>query len=301
MSLKFQTFSVVAGSEACNARCNFCISGMTPTQGVEKKHVPIDTSRLRASCRLAEKCGVTTALITGKGEPTLFPEDIDVYLHEAYLPKYFPLIELQTNAINFTKDREKWEEKLVSWQLRGLTTVIISIVHYQSERNREIYCDQDGKRRFDYPPLEETIKMIHEAGLSVRLSCVGCKGYIDSPEELKKLIEFAQENKVEQLTWRPVTTPDEKNIRNEHIYEQTKILSIDLDALMRVACFVQSNGMRLMTLAHGAEVYDVWGQNLCLSNCLTHSNDSEDQRQLIYFGHNGRLCYSWEYTGAVIL
>lgn len=28
--MKIQTLSVVAGTEACNARCPFCVTGMTP-------------------------------------------------------------------------------------------------------------------------------------------------------------------------------------------------------------------------------------------------------------------------------
>ncbi len=31
--MKIQTFSIVAGSEACNARCPFCISKMTVPNG----------------------------------------------------------------------------------------------------------------------------------------------------------------------------------------------------------------------------------------------------------------------------
>src|ERR1035437_8041677 len=103
--LKFETLSVLAGSTACNARCNFCISRMTPPNGITSKPI-LNTDNLEIACRLAEKCGVTTALITGKGEPTLCPPHIDTYL--AYLQRYFPIIELQTNGIAFGMDPEHW-------------------------------------------------------------------------------------------------------------------------------------------------------------------------------------------------
>jgi len=295
---RFQTMSVIAGSEACNARCDFCISAMTPQNGVEIKHRIPDTSNLEVACRLAEKGGVTTALITGKGEPTLFPDDISRYL--AYLPKYFPLVELQTNAIvlNNKENRPNNPDSILwRWRAAGLTTIIISVVHYDNDRNREIYCDQDGKYRFDYPDLATTISRLKQFGFSIRLSCVGCKGYIDTIDEFKNLIEFARANKVQQLTWRPVKKAD--NPRNDKVGQRTKELSTD-KFIKKIDEFVRMNGTKLMELLHGATVYDVWGQNLCLSNCLTHSPDDSVIRQLIYFP-DGSIRYDWQHSGAIIL
>jgi pyruvate-formate lyase-activating enzyme len=302
--VKFQTISVIAGTAACQARCDFCISKLTPAQGVEEKGASnIDFSNLAIACRLAEKSGVTTALITGKGEPTLFPDDVSEYLR--YLRRYFPIIELQTNAINFTRNRLRYERYLIDWKKMGLTTIIISVVHYDDLRNREVYCDTTvpalgGEQdRFDYPPLADTVEYLHSLGFSVRLGCVGCKGYIDSQEELQKMIDFCKTNEVEQLTWRPVTKPED-NIQDKAVHEATNELSIDYDDVKAIRTWVGMNGMRLLTLAHGAEVYDVKGQNLCLSSCLTHDASTEDQRQLIYFPH-GHIRYSWVYPGAIVL
>ena len=67
--MRIQTFSILAGSEACNARCPFYISKMTPSHGVQLMVPAVNWRNLRIACRLAEHCGVTTAMITGKGEP----------------------------------------------------------------------------------------------------------------------------------------------------------------------------------------------------------------------------------------
>lgn len=301
--IKFQTFSVLAGTAACNARCDFCVSKMTPAQGVEEKRSDINYDNLQTACRLAERCGVTTALITGKGEPTLFPEDVSTYARE--LSSYFPLIELQTNAMNFLRKKDKYKDYLKIWKLNGLTTIIISVVHYKDERNREVYCDSRSpvmggeKDRFDYPPLEETIKYLHEFGYSVRLGVVGCDGYIDSPSELQSMIEFCKDNKVEQLTWRPVTIPED-NIQDKQVADATRKMSISVEQHQKIDTWVKLNGTEVMHLAHGAKVYDVQGQNLCLSSCLTHRGDQEEQRQLIYFT-DAKIRYSWVYPGAIIL
>ncbi len=72
--MKIKTFSIIAGSEACNARCPFCISKMTPQQGVTLKTSTVNWRNFRVGAQLAKQCDVTTAMLTGNGEPTLFPE-----------------------------------------------------------------------------------------------------------------------------------------------------------------------------------------------------------------------------------
>ena len=44
--MRIQTFSILAGSEACNARCPFCISKMTPPLGVDARSTPSGTRQL---------------------------------------------------------------------------------------------------------------------------------------------------------------------------------------------------------------------------------------------------------------
>jgi hypothetical protein len=49
-------------------------------------------------------------------------------------------------------------------------------------------------------------------------------------------------------------------------------------------------------------VFDYKGQNVCLSNCLTHEpyTDKSVMRNLIFFP-DGHLRYDWEYQGAILL
>src|SRR5262249_24053173 len=93
-AMRIQTFSILAGSETCNARRPFCISKMTPPLGVELHAPAVNWRNFCIACRLAERCGVTTAMITGKGEPTLFPAQVTRYLQEM-ASFAFPIVELQ--------------------------------------------------------------------------------------------------------------------------------------------------------------------------------------------------------------
>ncbi len=55
-----------------------------------------------------------------------------------------------------------------------------------------------------------------------------------------------------------------------------------------------------MRLVHGAVIYDVNQQNVCLTDSLTIDQQKEEIRQLIFFP-DGRLVYDWVFAGARIL
>ena len=111
--MKIQTFSIVTGTAACNACCPYCISKMTPKQGIAFEEPKVNWRNFNIGAKLAKQSGVTTAMITGKGEPTIFPEQISRYMDE--LQKYdFPFIELQTNGISFHDKPQKYASFLKS-------------------------------------------------------------------------------------------------------------------------------------------------------------------------------------------
>lgn len=291
--MRIQTFSILAGSEACNARCPFCISKMTPPLGVQLKEPIVNWRNFKIACRLALRCGVTTAMFTGKGEPTLFPELITKFLH-ALSEFQFPMIELQTNGILFAERAEEYSTHLDTWHDLGMTTIAISIVHYLPEKNRLVYLPHK-KEYIDLPLL---IQMLHDHRLSVRLACVMANGFIASREDLQDLVSFAREHQVEQLTIRPVNRP--ASSRNEEAYNWTSQHYLPPEQLDGVRQFLEVNGALLMTLVHGARVYDLKGQNVCLTDSLTLEPRSDDLRQLIFFP-DGHLRYDWQYPGAILL
>jgi len=294
--MKFGTFSVVVGNEACNARCDFCVAKMTEQLDLDCK-MTIDKMRvLKIACRLADKADVTNALLTGKGEPTLFPDEIESYLE--VLTEYFPLIELQTNGLLFLKDEEKWTDILLRWKSQGLTTIALSIVHYKNQMNQRIYCDEGEKHRFNYPDLMTTIDFLVGLGFGVRLNCIGIREYIDTPIKILELLDFAKDTRHKlQVTWRPVQMPDES--RSDKVAKRTRELQIPQRNLNHILRWGDVAGTVLYRLPHGATVYDVEGQNLCLSNCLTIQPDLDEVRQLIYV--DGHIRYDWQHRGAILL
>ena len=291
--MKIKTFSIVAGSEACIARCPFCVSKMTPTQGITTKEPEINLRNFHIAAKLAKQSGADTAMITSKGEPTLFPDQVSKYI-DALKDYDFPFIELQTNGIPLAEDHERYDKFVKEWYDAGLTTVAISIVHYDAEKNRQIYLPY--KR--EYIDLPGFIDYLHNEGLSVRLGCVMLDNHIDSPSELEKLVDFAIKNKVEQLTIRPVNKPGHS--RNQEVYDWTLNNYLPEKKLEDITGYLNDNGIRLLDLPHGGTIYDLHGQNVCLTNSLTRNDDPENMRQIIFFP-DGHIRYDWEHTGAILI
>lgn len=291
--MQIQTFSILAGSEACNARCPFCVSKMTPSLGIKTKEPEVNWRNFRKACHLAKMCGVTTAMFTGKGEPTLFPEQITKYLR-AMAEFEFPLIEVQTNGIAIAENNGGcYEKHFKDWYRLGMTLIAISTVHYESEKNREIYLPHKNSY-FDLPKL---VEKLHAVGFSVRLNCILLKGYIDSAAKLDNFLAFARENKVEQLSIIPVNKPEET--KSQDAWQWANNRQLTNAQITEIQSFAETRGAHLMTLSHGAKVYDVEGQNLCVGRCLS-TNPGENLRNLIFYP-DGHLRYYWQYPGAILL
>lgn len=284
--MRISTLSVIAGTGACNATCPFCVSKMT---GQCNEKVPnINLRNFEIACRLAKRANVTTAMITGKGEPTLFPNQITKYIKLLFAAE-IPLIELQTNGIKLA-DKEYFEKHVASWYAAGLTTIALSIVDSKQSSNAKIY----GGDHYD---LIQLIAKLHSIGITVRLSVVllreNCDHYF-----FEKMLEFARTNSVEQLTFTPVNAPS--NSQSLEIREWVSQNRPEDGEMMALVEYVQHAGHKLLELPHGAVVYDVDGQNVCLSNCLSASANNGQIRNLIFYP-NGRLAYDWQFKGAVIL
>ena len=78
--MKIQTFNIIAGNTNCNASCPFCIYKMTPKENMNSKLHETNWINFRKACQLAKDNHVSTVLITGKGEPLLYPNQITSFL-----------------------------------------------------------------------------------------------------------------------------------------------------------------------------------------------------------------------------
>ena len=299
--MKIQTFSIVVGGKKCNASCPYCVSKMTGDKGLCKD---INYRNFRKACLFAKQSGVSTVLLTGKGEPLLYPDLITDYL-EALKEFDFPFIELQTNGIALSDmdsvgyKNSGNETYLEKWYELGLTTICLSTVHWSGGENRKIY----GKK---YTELHDYVDICHREGFSVRVSCVMYTGGVCSLIGVRFFSAKCKEWGVEQFTARGVSndidfkeTTDSKKKRIYNWVEKHRVSPIHINDI-REFFDCKTNATLLLELAHGAKVYDYEGQNISINSCLTHSPNPDDIRQLIFFP-DGHLRYSWQYRGAIII
>jgi len=260
----------------------------------------IDAINFGKACRFAQIGGTTNVLMTGKGEPTLYPDQVTQFL-DLLAPWGFPFIALQTNALDIgwlVRDgkpkhaKKLTRELLVEWRRRGLDTIAISVVSEKAEHNAEVYHK-------DYPDLARTVAFLHELGFTVRLCVMMQQGYVDTPARVDDILAFCRANGIEQLTVRPIrkpTAPTHDDLASRYVAER----GLDEGQERVIAEDVRRRGKLLLTLSFGAEVYDIDGQNCCLSDCLTIDGSGEEIRTLIVYP-DGRVTHDWQYGGAVLL
>lgn len=291
--MKIQTFTVVSGNAICNASCPFCVSKMTGIRGIGFKPIQVNWHNFHKACRMAQINNITTVLLTGKGEPTLYPEQLTEYL--THLQKYdFPILELQTNAILFSEQEEKYDKYLKDWYELGLSIISISVVHYDPEKNRANYVP--GKKT--YPDLGKIIEKLHKIGYSVRFSVVLIKDHIDTPKEAQKMVEVAHGWGVEQVSLRPVAVSEESE--NEKYKIDTVKMMLTPKKITDINAWLEKDCRRLLSYGHNSRIFDVNGQNVCLTDALTIKPGTDDIRQMIFFP-DGHIRFDWQYKGAIIL
>ena len=285
--MKTHTFSIVVGNGACNANCPFCVSKMT--ESVISASPCFDEGKFNQCMRIVDQMreGLLTVLLTGQGEPMLFPQQINRYLLNC-INFRFPIIELQTNGTLI----EKNIDNLKRWRDEGLTLVCISIAS-GGEANNHLMGIDDAS----YDPWRAAA-MLQEIGLNVRLNCTMTKVGTYRPEDCERIIDRAANADIDQVTFREVEMPSSS--MNAKVSDWVKLHKPNGAAEKLHHYLCMKGATRLLELPHGGVVYDYLGQNVAVSNCLTGTTDPDDIRQVIWFP-DGRIAYDWRYKAARLL
>ena len=144
---------------------------------------------------------------------------------------------------------------------------------------------------------------LRDMGFSIRLCVMMQNTMVDSPERIDELIKWCKNNEVTQLTVRPIRKPVGKTEGSAHYIEYIENFGLSQEQEESIKRHLFDKGSHVLTLMHGthaAKVYDVNGQNICISDCLTVEPTTDDIRTLIYYA-DGRICFDWQYEGARIL
>ena len=177
MKIKTNMFRLVV-TEACNARCRYCLAENTPKNGQFQSLESVDKA-----AKKAKQNGAKEASISG-GEPLL---DKKILQKIKIVKKYFNKINLQTNGI-LLKNPEAFKKA-------GITTVIINLPSY----DKEIYENLVGVKT--YNKVVSNIKKAVRSGLNVRINAVLVKNYTSDYAHCFKMIELSKQLGIKELTF----------------------------------------------------------------------------------------------------
>ena len=266
------------------------MDGQEPVPGIAMRN-------LRKAIRLAEIGGCTTALITSKGEPLNNLSQIDDYLYRLNDVGTLPIVELQTNGIDLQGESKQGWRKLARWRELGLSTVAISCVGVDRDRNQAIY---DPKLKLKDGPwhLMDAARRVLDAGLICRLTVTMYAGGVDSAEEVSNIIHFCATTGIQQVTFGAVNCAEQTRDSEASAWAKAHVLAGG--AFADMLAFITANGTPLLSLMHNAKVWDIEGVSVCVRNCLTTSQEPEEIRLLIYWP-DGKVTYDWQYEGARLI
>ena len=160
-------------TKACNARCLFCSNA-----GATQPSRPFDVPKLLTIIRELMDSGIVVnrVNITG-GEPSVVTPLVEEILHEMDAPDLSGIhIHLNTNGLlpqsQMLMRHHRWN------------SISMSLHHYSLSKLKELYgCEiPDTALRFEGIDRQR-----------LNASCNLIKGYIDSPEEASKMLDFALE------------------------------------------------------------------------------------------------------------
>lgn len=263
---------VISNANKCNARCPYCISKQTPE--VCNNYDKFNYARLQNAIQYAVRAEMLTCKLTGKGDPLCNMSILQFVLN--FVQSKFPIIEVQTNGIALDKDI------IQILANEGVTVVAISCVHWDRDSNSQLYNTR-------YEDLKYIISLLHDAGLSVRLSCTLIKGFIDDHFQIDKFLEHFKDDNIEQFSFIPVgyygdgkhaQWAKEHRVQDHMCWNNIKV-----------------SGTLLWKTSYGGLIYDYKGRNVYIADCL--SRPVEEIRSLIYYP-DGHLRYSWTKPGAII-
>lgn len=255
--MRAQSISIqVSSRERCNAGCKFCISRTTFGVGDQNEKVKTCSDhRLRIGLRYARRLGATTAILTGKADPT---QERDEYLFNLVriANEYLPFVDMHTNGFLFKpgKSKEMLFPRLVD---AGLSHITFSIASFDHETNKKLMgINQEP---------EKLIALALKFELHVRCSLVVNKAGVSNTPEILSYIERAGNLGAHAVVVREVWIPNSYKDRNETVYQwnmENRVLIAGLEEeFSKIASDPENrDGLHQRDpLAWGTPVFDVCG------------------------------------------
>lgn len=276
--MKANNLTISVPNKGCNKNCKYCISKITGDMETDELRF---VSNMKKVKHVAEQCGVTSILITGKGEPFLSMENIDsVRFHFPNYP-----IEVQTNGIALKNDN-------ILHKALNILKIDVFAFSFDSPNDFESFVDV-----FDY--INDSNRVIRVT-MNVTNALEECS--------LTYLIEKCKTYGVRQFSLRDINYPknfnpkighkerkwiDENNNRDIYGYLNDQIYEYSHKGIFLKYPIIRK-------LPFGATIFDVDGISFTYFDyCVQESANDDEIRSLIY-QEDGHLYTSWNSKASII-
>lgn len=167
-------------TDGCNAHCPFCCNGLEHNQTSY-----FNADKLFTIIHEIVNNGIKLNRIslTG-GEPSLYPERVFDLLQRISDSDECAFTQVQLNTNGLSRD-----SRIIMHHPR-LDSVSMSLHHYDPEKLSELFG-----RKIEFNPLEDIRDISNKLNVSSNL----IKGYIDSPQEIERMIQYANEYGVKTI------------------------------------------------------------------------------------------------------
>ncbi|QDT29165.1 molybdenum cofactor biosynthesis protein A [Gimesia panareensis] len=299
-----RSVSLLPVAIGCQAKCSFCFSKSSASTDQEKG--TLSPEYINTILQTAKARGAQRAVITGGGEPTLYPRAKLLELIRLAANWFPEKVVLITNGYLLTEmsttERLAFLEEL---QAVGLTTLAISHHHYDSAVNRRIM-----NLEIDIAKISKCLTGQPDRfpSLSMRLICVLQKAGIESQSAIRNYLDWAASLKIREVCFKElyVSTSVESVYFSRPANEWSEAHQVPLQLLLDY--FQQEQWVRIGELPWGAPIYTgmikgvpmkvaaytepslLWelNQGLCRSwnimadgRCLTSLEDRRSEIQIV--------------------
>ena len=278
--MKANNLTISVPYRGCDRNCPYCVSKMT---GYITANEEAFSSNLEKVRTVADNCAVTSLLVTGKGEPFLNTDAIDLLLD---VFGDYPF-EVQTNGHQlltwFNQDVESFADRC---RLNsGINVFAVSLDRFES--------------------LERCSDMFHfldNAGAVVRVTMNASSWLKDASFE--SFIDTCLEARIRQFSIRKLTIPHfVDDMMREDFQKTARWIEEHADGKVYdrlIQEFMGGSYEKLRDLNFGASIYDVRGVSFThFEYCIQDSNSGDNIRSLIY-QEDGHLYTSWNSRASII-
>ena len=238
-----------------------------------------NTGKVKTVARVA---GVTSVLLTGKGEPFKNYDDV-LFFSESF--KEYPL-EIQTNGIWLSKSIGE----IKTLRNHGVNLIAISVDSAEQSDSVKIIS-----------------KAAHSNGMLVRVTfnitnmfrwASRCESNRANFEEI---IQWCLRLSVDQMTLRNIVSPNHTKETKQSLWIKKNVdpeYYARLKQEMEIAC--KYGGFFVRSLPYGAKIYDYKGISVSHSDyCIQDSSNGDDLRSLIFM-EDGHLYTNWNSKASVL-